>query len=158
MEFLQVEKYTPLTEEYEDYIETLKEYCKKTPRHPKFHIHPPCGLMNDPNGLAYFGGKYHVFYQWFPFGPEHGMKHWAHVMSSDLIHWEWSDEMLTPTEAYEKNGCYSGNAYAKDDTLYLYYTANYKAEYKGGVRKIPKQAMAFMDADGNVCKCRKSGH
>lgn len=102
MEFLQVEKYTSLTKEYEEYIGRLKEYCKNTPRHPEFHIHPPCGLMNDPNGLAYFGGKYHVFYQWFPFGPEHGMKHWAHVMSEDLIHWEWSDEMLIPTEQYER--------------------------------------------------------
>lgn len=150
MDFLQVEKYTYLTKEYETYMEQLKEYCKNTPRHPKFHIHPPCGLMNDPNGLAYFAGKYHVFYQWFPFGPEHGMKHWAHVTSEDLINWEWSEEMLVPEQEYEKNGCYSGNAFRQGNRLCLYYTAN----YKDGLRKIPKQAMAYMNEQGSICKCK----
>ena len=92
MKFLDVEKYTPIQKKHEAYLKELVEYCKDTPRHPSYHIHPPCGLVNDPNGLAYFGGKYHVFYQWFPFGPEHGMKHWAHVISEDLIKWEWSDQ------------------------------------------------------------------
>lgn len=82
MKFLDVEKYTPIQKSHEAYLKELMEYCKDTPRHPSYHIHPPCGLVNDPNGLAYFGGKYHVFYQWFPFGPEHGMKHWAHVMAA----------------------------------------------------------------------------
>ena len=87
MKFLDVEKYTPIQKSHEAYLKELVEYCKDTPRHPSYHIHPPCGLVNDPNGLAYFGGKYHVFYQWFPFGPEHGMKHWAHVISEDLVKW-----------------------------------------------------------------------
>ena len=69
MKFLDVEKYTPIQKSHEAYLKELMEYCKDTPRHPSYHIHPPCGLVNDPNGLAYFGGKYHVFYQWFPFGP-----------------------------------------------------------------------------------------
>ena len=89
MDFLKVEKYTALDETHRSYIDQLMDYCKNTPRHPKFHIHPPCGLMNDPNGLAYFQGKYHVFYQWFPFGPEHGMKHWAHVQSENLLDFQW---------------------------------------------------------------------
>lgn len=148
MKFLDVEKYTPIQKSNEGYLKELVEYCKDTPRHPFFHIHPPCGLMNDPNGLAYFGGKYHVFYQWFPFGPEHGMKHWAHVISEDLQNWEWSDQMLIPDQEYEKNGCYSGNAIEADGKLYLYYTANYKTEQG----KIPKQAMAVMDSDGTICK------
>ena len=128
MKFLDVEKYTPIQKSHEAYLKELMEYCKDTPRHPSYHIHPPCGLVNDPNGLAYFGGKYHVFYQWFPFGPEHGMKHWAHVISEDLIKWERSDQMLIPDQEYEKNGCYSGNSIEADGKLYLYYTANYKTE------------------------------
>lgn len=128
MKFLDVEKYTPIQKSHEAYLKELMEYCKDTPRHPSYHIHPPCGLVNDPNGLAYFGGKYHVFYQWFPFGPEHGMKHWAHVISEDLVKWEWSDQMLIPDQEYEKNGCYSGNSIEADGKLYLYYTANYKTE------------------------------
>ena len=152
MKFLKVEKYTPISEKYKEYLKELAEYCKNTPRHPKFHIHPPCGLLNDPNGLAYFGDKYHVFYQWFPFGPEHGMKHWAHVTSTDLVNWEWSNEILIPNNEYEKNGCYSGNATMANDKLYLYYTANYKK----GDTKIPKQAMAIMNVDGTVEKFKNN--
>lgn len=148
MKFLEVEKYTALKKEHKEYIGQLMEYCSKTPRHPKFHIHPPCGLMNDPNGLAYFKGKYHVFYQWFPFGPEHGMKHWAHVSSENLSDWKWSDEILIPDQEYEKNGCYSGNSIEADNRLYLYYTANYKTEQG----KVPKQAMAWLEEDGSLHK------
>ena len=56
MKFLDVEKYTPIQKSHEAYLKELMEYCKDTPRHPSYHIHPPCGLVNDPNGLAYFGG------------------------------------------------------------------------------------------------------
>lgn len=156
MKFLEVERYTPISADNIDYVKELMEYCKNTPRHPKYHIHPPCGLLNDPNGLAFFNGKYHVFYQWFPFGPTHGMKHWAHVTSADLVNWEWSDEMLIPNQEYEKNGCYSGNAIQHEDKLYLFYTANYKEEYEGGTRKVPKQAVAIMDSDGSINKYEKN--
>lgn len=148
MKFLEVERYTYLEEKYKNYIEELKDFVKKSEYLPKYHIYPPCGLLNDPNGLSYFGGQYHVFYQWFPFGPSHGMKHWGHVTSSDMVNWQWSEKMLIPNKEYEKNGCYSGNALVKDDTLYLFYTANYKTEHG----KIPKQAMAMMDKDGHIRK------
>ena len=48
---------------------------------PHFHIAPPTGLMNDPNGLIFDGEKYHLFYQWFPFDAIHGMKHWKHLIT-----------------------------------------------------------------------------
>lgn len=76
------------------------------------------------------------------------MKHWAHVISEDLVKWEWSDQMLIPDQEYEKNGCYSGNSIEADGKLYLYYTANYKTEQG----KIPKQAMAVMNSDGTILK------
>ena len=52
MKFLDVEKYTPIQKSHEAYLKELMEYCKDTPRHPSYHIHPPCGLVNDPNGLG----------------------------------------------------------------------------------------------------------
>lgn len=148
MEFLKVEKYTYLEKKYDKYIAELMEYVKKSKYLPSFHIYPPCGLMNDPNGLAYFNGEYQVFYQWFPFEASHGMKHWARVTSKDMKHWEWKGVALTPDKEYEKNGCYSGNAIEKDGKLYLFYTANYKIENG----RIPKQAVAIMDKDGNIEK------
>lgn len=148
MEFLEIEKYTSIEPKYYDYLKKLSEYCKTNIRRPKYHICPPCGLLNDPNGMAYFQGNYHIFYQWFPFEPNHGMKHWAHVVSKDLIHWEWSNEILIPTYEYEKNGCYSGNAVVKDNRQYLFYTANYKQ--KDG--RIPKQGLAWLESDGTIHK------
>ncbi len=149
MQLKQFEKYTCLNSENRGYVEELTRLAGEDPWRPDYHICPPCGLSNDPNGLAYFGGNYHVFYQWHPFGPSHGMKHWAHVVSKDLKKWQWDENMLIPDQEYEKNGCYSGNAIEKEGKLYLFYTANYKTENG----RIPKQALAVMDADGRIAKC-----
>lgn len=144
------DKYTAMSGEHESYLKELAAFAAAGPNRPEVHICPPCGLLNDPNGLCWYEGWYHVFYQWHPFGPSHGMKHWAHVRSRDLVEWEWCDEMLIPTEEYEKSGCYSGNAYVnpKDGNCYLFYTANYKTE----TGRVPKQAVAVMDPDGAIRK------
>lgn len=149
MEFKKIEKYTYVEETHKPYLEELSQFVSNSKYLPKYHIYPKSGLMNDPNGLAYFNGRYHFFYQWFPFEPNHGMKHWGHCTSKDLLSWEDKDIALIPNLEYEKNGCYSGNSIKKDGLLYLFYTANYKTE-KG---KIPKQAMAVMDEEGNIKKC-----
>lgn len=153
MKFLNFEKYTYLEEKHKDYLKNLADYVQSSKYLPKFHIYPQTGLMNDPNGLAYFNGEYQIFYQWFPFEASHGMKHWARVSSKDLIEWEWKSPALIPNKEYEKNGCYSGNAIEKDGKLYLFYTANYKIENNG---RIPKQALAFMEKDGSVKKYEKN--
>ena len=58
------------------------------PYRQRFHLMPPVGWMNDPNGLCRFGEWYHVFYQYGPFDPTGGVKHWGHYRSRDLLHWE----------------------------------------------------------------------
>lgn len=146
------EKYTYVEEKHRTYIEEYIEYCKKGTRIPHYHIIPPCGLMNDPNGLAYYNGKYHIFFQWHPFGPSHGMKHWGQVTTQDFVDWKYEKEILIPNLEYEKNGCYSGNSMQVGDDLYLYYTANYKTDDG----KIPKQAVAFLHKDGTIEKYEKN--
>ena len=54
---------------------------------PQFHYSPPTGWANDPDGLVYYNGEYHLFYQYVVDSRHVGPEHWAHAVSSDLIHW-----------------------------------------------------------------------
>lgn len=83
----------------------------------------PGNWINDPNGFIYYGGKYHLFYQYFPYMPEWGTMHWGHAVSEDLVHWEHLGVALFPSKDYDRNGVFSGTALEKDGKLFLYYSA-----------------------------------
>ncbi len=87
------------------------------------HLRAPGNWINDPNGFIYYKGKYHLFYQYFPYAPVWGTMHWGHAVSEDLVHWEHLGIALFPTKAYDQNGVFSGSAIDKDGRLYLYYSA-----------------------------------
>jgi len=55
---------------------------------PQYHFSPPLNFMNDPNGLVYFRGTYHLYYQYNPSGLQAGNQSWGHAVSNDLVHWE----------------------------------------------------------------------
>lgn len=89
-----------------------------------YHFEPKKGWMNDPNGLIYFRGQYHAFFQHNPHAPCWGPMHWGHAVSQDLIHWEELPIALFPDMEYENDGgCFSGSAVEKDGRLYLFYTS-----------------------------------
>lgn len=88
------------------------------------HFEPEKGWMNDPNGLCWFQGKYHAFFQYVPHLPKSGPLHWGHAVSEDLVHWEELPVALYPDMPYEnQKGCFSGSALERDGVLYLMYTA-----------------------------------
>ena len=88
------------------------------------HLKAPENWINDPNGFIYFKGRYHLFYQHFPYAPMWGTMYWGHAVSDDLVHWSHEKIALFPTKDYDRNGVFSGSAVEKDGKMYLYYTAN----------------------------------
>lgn len=68
----------------------------KEPFRPQFHFSPEKKWMNDPNGLLYYKGIYHLFYQYYPEDIVWGPMHWGHATSTDLIHWQHKKIALFP--------------------------------------------------------------
>lgn len=74
---------------------------------PAFHFTPKAHWMNDPNGMFYFNGTYHLYYQYYPEDNVWGPMHWGHATSKDLVHWEEQPIALYPDE---KGYIFSGSA------------------------------------------------
>ena len=91
----------------------------------QFHIEPPQGWMNDPNGLCYFGGQYHAYYQHNPGAIVWTAPlSWGHATSKDLVHWEDQPIAMDPDMPYESTGgCFSGSALAEEGQVSFFYTA-----------------------------------
>lgn len=110
-----------------------------------FHFKPHKGWVNDPNGLVYFKGYYHLFFQYcpnieYPF-IEGNYMHWGHARSKDFINWEEMPIALYPDSPYDNEGCWSGSAIVKDDTLYLFYASIHTPD--GADRRIESVSVAY---------------
>ncbi|MBN1777346.1 MAG: glycoside hydrolase family 32 protein [Clostridiales bacterium] len=89
-----------------------------------YHAMPPQGWTNDPNGFVFFNGRFHLFYQHYPFAPQSGLMHWGHWQSDDLVRWEHLPIALTPDKPYDAGGCFSGSSVVHEGRLHVFYTGN----------------------------------
>lgn len=90
----------------------------------KYHLQPPMGWLNDPNGLCQKDGVYHIYHQFVPFYPDLCSVFWGHATTKDFIHYEYHDPVLYPDSKWDVNGPYSGSTFQKDGIMYVYYTGN----------------------------------
>ena len=110
------------------------------PMRPQFHLLPAKNWMNDPNGPIFFGGNYHMFFQYNPLAATWGDMSWNHAMSKDMVHWQLQAVAMTPTPGgYDSYGVFSGSALAVGKRVYQVYT---------GTKQGPKE-LATIAGDAN---------
>lgn len=118
----------PMTkEEYLKRVTALSdrlEAVAQDKRRLRFHLQPPMGWLNDPNGLFQKDGVYHLYHQYVPFYPQHCSVMWGHVTTTDFIHYEYHDPAIYPDTVWDANGPYSGSAFSRDGMIYTFYTGN----------------------------------
>ncbi|NOT74261.1 MAG: glycoside hydrolase family 32 protein [Cyclobacteriaceae bacterium] len=128
---------------------------------PQYHFSPDKNWTNDPNGLVYYEGEYHIFYQYNPYGNTWGHMSWGHAVSKDLLHWEQlpvaiaeyqnpsgdSTMIFSGTVVVDKNNS-SGFCEGKD-CLIAVYTSHV---HKDGQGKLQHQSLAYSNDKGRTWK------
>ena len=123
---------------------------------PQYHFSAPKGWLNDPNGLVWYKGEYHLFYQYYPHDILWGPMHWGHAVSTDLVHWENLPIALAPDE----NGTvFSGSVvvdhrndsglFSGGEGLVAFYTGHID---RPGQHPIEHQCLAYSEDCGRTWK------
>ncbi len=116
------------------------------------HIEPPKGWLNDPNGLCFFKGKYHVYFQYSPDSSEgNGDRGWGHYESIDMLNWTFTGLVIRPDIPEDKDGAYSGSAVVHNDKIYIFYTGNVKEDGEHDYIVTGRKASV-------ICVTTKDGH
>ncbi len=136
---------------------TAKEYYNEKHR-PQFHFSPEANWMNDPNGMVYHEGEYHLFYQYYPEATVWGPMHWGHAISEDLVHWEHLPIGLYPdslgwifsgSAVVDKNNT-SGFGKNGKDPLVAIFSHHSQPIEKTGSDKFQYQSIAYSNDKGRT--------
>ena len=111
---------------------------------PLYHQTPKRGWMNDPNGMFYMDGVWHLYYQYNPYGSMWGNMHWAHASTTDLIHWKDEGVALAPDVW---GTMFSGSCVVDGETVVAMYTASRPTPFGGDVQA---QCIAFSRDGGKT--------
>lgn len=128
------------------------------PHRPQIHFTPPANWMNDPNGMVYHNGVYHLFYQHYPDKPVWGPMHWGHAVSKDLIHWQHKPIALYPDSlgyifsgsvVVDKNNTSGFGKNGKAPLIAIFTHHNMEGE-KAKRDDFQYQSIAYSNNDGNT--------
>ena len=146
------QRYLPYDEWDKSYVNELQQVVNQSIWRTHYHIQAPTGLLNDPNGFSFFNGEWHLFYQFYPMGPVHGIKSWYHLSSTNLVDWTDNGVGLLPDNQFDSHGAYSGTAVPVGEELFLFYTGNVRNEEW---ERSAYQLGAIMDKQNKVTKLTK---
>lgn len=117
-----------IREQFQREEEKIKEVQQDAWR-LKYHLMPPVGWLNDPNGLCQYQGIYHIFYQYAPQQANgKALKGWGHYTTKDFLHYQKQPTALYPDQSIDRDGAYSGCAFVKQNQIQFFYTGNIKFE------------------------------
>lgn len=130
--------------------EALQQAVKQRKRtyYPEYHLAPLAGWMNDPNGLIFYNGIYHAFYQHYPYDTRWGPIYWGHATSPDMVHWQHQPIALAPGDGPDKDGCFSGCAVDDKGILSLLYTGHVWLKDPGDESAIRQVQCLATSTDG----------
>ena len=134
------------------------EYSEEELYRPNFHFTPKKGWMNDPNGMFYYNGYYHLYFQHYPDDNVWGPMHWGHAISTDMVTWREQPIAIYPDE---KGYIFSGGAvvdvnntsgFGKDgeQPIIAMFTYHDMAGEKAGEKNIQSQAIAYSLDEGQT--------
>ena len=114
---------------------------------PVYHATGGIGWINDPNGFSLYGGRAHLFFQYYPYECHWGPMHWGHAVTEDFVRWQFLPAALAPDTEADRDGCFSGSAAALPDgrQLLLYTGVRKETRPDGGVDERQTQCVAAGD-------------
>jgi beta-fructofuranosidase len=129
----------------------LRDKLRNDPLRPQFHLLPKANWMNDPCAPRFYGGHYHMFFQYNPDAAVWGDMHWNHAVSPDLIHWKHMPVAIAPTPgSFDAAGIFTGSVLPEMDVptvLYTGVTESREATIRGGTLREVQCLATSTDPD-----------